>query len=76
MLSRAENESRNNDWGLPFEIAFEKLDMSLTNIQQEYPNSCLSNQFKKPSGTKAKQLSFEIINPETYDAHARMHGGL
>lgn len=72
MLSRAENESRNNDWGLPFEIAFEKLDMSLTNIQQEYPNSCLPNQFKKPSGTKAKQLSFEIINPETYDAHARM----
>lgn len=72
MLSRAENESRKNDWRLPFEIAFEKLDISLTNIQQEYPKSCLPNQFKKPSGTKAKQLPFEVINPETYDAHARM----
>lgn len=72
MLSRAENESRNNDRGLTFEIAFQKLDMSLTNIQLEYPKSCLPNQLKKTSGTKAEQLPFEVINTETYDAHARM----
>lgn len=72
MLSRAENESRNNDRGLTFEIAFQNLDMSLTNIQQEYPKSCLPNQLKKNSGTKAEQLPFEVINTDTYDAHARM----
>lgn len=72
MLSRAENERRNNDRGLTFENAFQKLDMSLTNIQQEYPKSCLPNQLIKTSGTKAEQLPFEVINTETYDAHARM----
>ena len=68
--SRAESESTN--MGLPFEINIEKLDLSLTNIQQDYPKSCLPSLFKKPSGTKARQLAYEQIDPKVYDTQARM----
>ena len=74
MISRAETETSESVCSrkLPFVIKVEQLDLSLTNIQKDYPKSCLPNQFKKPSGIKAKQLSYEQIDPGLYDAHARM----
>ena len=49
-----------------------KLDLFLTNIQQDYPKSCLPSLFKNPSGAKAKQLAYEQIDPKVYDTQARM----
>jgi len=37
---------------IPFEIKIEQLDLSLTIVQKDYPESCLPAQFKKPSGAK------------------------
>lgn len=47
-------------------------ELCITNIQEKYPPSCLPSKLSTPTGSKAKELKFESIDPNTYDEEANM----
>ena len=65
-------DKQNKDNGFPIEIKMELLDLSLTPVMKDYPESCLPIKFKKSSGKKAKKLMEEQISPDMYEPNAQM----
>jgi hypothetical protein len=57
---------------LPFEIHTDQLDLSLSQVNKDYPPKCLPSTLTRSSSTKAKPLSYELIDRKKYEKGAHM----
>lgn len=64
-INKTEESAKNKMVGFTsilFEVKLNEVNFSVSVIYNEYPQKCLPDSFKNPSGPYAKKLDFEKID--------------
>lgn len=72
-INKTEESAKNKMAGFTsvlFEVKLNEVNLSVSVIYNEYPQKCLPDSFKNPSGPNAKKLDFEKIDNFYMKRHA------